>query len=266
MGAGYHLNQASPLLHSIDIGDSLWAFTRNKDKRYILAAELVIKAKTQNPPNFRYGRFRVWGDIKHSRYFVTEQQPSVELVLRNLSCTINSRVLGQSFQGRAAVKSITQEDHLLLLSIAKDLPLDSRARILPEERLEAILLLGDPESISRLIVDENPGMAERRRNYLYKQVPSRNPRLAGELQEMYDGRCQICLWHPRQAYKDSLCHSHHIQWLSRGGDDVLGNLALVCPNHHAAIHRLDAPLDYADMAFVFDTQREKLMANVHLGS
>ena len=27
-----------------------------------------------------------------------------------------------------------------------------------------------------------------------------------------------------------------IQWLSRGGDDTLENLMLVCPNHHAAIH------------------------------
>ena len=28
MGAGYHLNQANPLMHQIDLGDSLWAFTR----------------------------------------------------------------------------------------------------------------------------------------------------------------------------------------------------------------------------------------------
>lgn len=36
MGAGYHLNQANPLLHSIDIGDSLWAFTRSKIGDYVL--------------------------------------------------------------------------------------------------------------------------------------------------------------------------------------------------------------------------------------
>jgi 5-methylcytosine-specific restriction protein A len=76
MGAGYHLNQANPLLHKIEIGDSLWAFTRNKDGRYVLATELVIKAKTENPPNFRYGRYRVWGDIHRSRYFQVDNQPS----------------------------------------------------------------------------------------------------------------------------------------------------------------------------------------------
>lgn len=44
MGAGYHLNQANPMLHEIDIGDSLWAFTRSKLGTYVLAAELVVKA------------------------------------------------------------------------------------------------------------------------------------------------------------------------------------------------------------------------------
>lgn len=58
MGAGYHLNQANPLLRQVDLGDSLWAFTRNRHGRYVLAAELVIKAKTETPPNFRYGRYR----------------------------------------------------------------------------------------------------------------------------------------------------------------------------------------------------------------
>ena len=67
-GAGYHLNQANPLLHAIEIGDSLWAFTRRPDGQYVLAAELVIRAKTLNPPTFRYGRYRVWGDLRRSRY------------------------------------------------------------------------------------------------------------------------------------------------------------------------------------------------------
>jgi hypothetical protein len=69
MGAGYHLNQASPLLHKIEIGDSLWAFTRRRDGIYVLAAELIVKAKTTNPPNFRYGKYRVWGDINYSSTF-----------------------------------------------------------------------------------------------------------------------------------------------------------------------------------------------------
>jgi 5-methylcytosine-specific restriction enzyme A len=35
-GAGYHLNQANPLMHEINMGDSLWAFTRRRDVARIL--------------------------------------------------------------------------------------------------------------------------------------------------------------------------------------------------------------------------------------
>lgn len=142
MGAGYHLNQANSLMHQIDLGDSLWAFTRALDGRYVLAAELVVRAKTLNPPNFRYGRYRVWGDLRKSRYFKVEGQPSVEQIIRNLSCRTNAPILGQSFQGNAAVRFITLEDQDILTAVARNLPLEPRARLLPEERLEAALLLG----------------------------------------------------------------------------------------------------------------------------
>jgi integrase len=96
LGAGYHLNQSNPLLHQIEIGDSLWAFTRAKNGDYVLAADLVIKAKTINPPNFRYGRYRVWGDLKNSRYFKVDNQPR-----REDESNIDFRrriVVGQVFQ------------------------------------------------------------------------------------------------------------------------------------------------------------------------
>jgi 5-methylcytosine-specific restriction protein A len=265
MGAGFHLNQANPLMHKIDIGDSLWAFTRNKEGRYVLAVELIVKAKTHNPPNFRYGRYRIWGDINLSRYFQVDDQPSIEQILRSLSCHINSNILGQSFQGYAAVKTITFEDNQKLLLFANNLPIESRARILPEERLEAILLLGDTQAVERLIIKEQPGLAKKRIQYLYTQAPTRNPKLSEELQEIYDGQCQICLWQPQKTYNSYLCHAHHIQWISRGGEDAIENLALVCPNHHAAIHKVDAPFDFIDLAFVFNRKREKLSLNVHLG-
>lgn len=264
MGAGYHLNQANPLLHQIQLGESLWAFTRNKEDKYVLAAELVIKAKTLNPPNYRYGRYRVWGDIDCSRYFRVDGQPSIEQVIRRLSPKATALSLGQSFQGNAAVRLLNREDHEILKTLSNDLPQEPRACILPEERLEAILLLGDPKEVEKLIVEEKPGMAEARRAYLYSQAPTRNHRLVEELQEKYEGRCQICLWHPHQQYRHLLCHAHHIQWLSRGGEDELQNMVLVCPNHHAAIHRVDAPLDYLDLAFDFYTHREQVMLNSHL--
>jgi 5-methylcytosine-specific restriction protein A len=263
-GAGYHLNQASPVMHSIDIGDSLWAFTRAAGGRYVLAAELVVRAKTLNPPGFRYGRFRVWGDLSRSRYFRADDAPSADQLIRSLSCRADAEILGRSFQGHAAVRLLTGHDHLVLASAARTLPLEPRARILPEERLEASLLLGDSAAVETLISEERAGVAEQRAVYLFTQAPARNRDLVRLLQEMYRGRCQICLWSPKDEYGQWLCQGHHLQWLSRGGADVIENMALVCPNHHSAIHACDAPLDYSDMAFDFHTHREPIRACSHL--
>ena len=264
MGAGYHLNQANPLLHKIEVGDSLWAFTRRRDGIYVLAAELIVKAKTINPPNFRYGQYRVWGDIDYSRYFQVENQPSIENIIRSLSCQVNAKILGMSFQGWSAIKQISSKDVEILRMLARELHLEPRARILNEDKLEAMLLLGDIEAVKNLVRDEKPGIAEERRRYFYTQAPTRNRNLVEELQEIYSGKCQICQWSPIDVYGKELCHGHHIQWLSRGGVDELQNMVLVCPNHHAAIHKLDAPLDYADFSFDFGTHRELLSFRHHL--
>lgn len=263
-GAGYNLNQANKILHSAALGDSLWAFTRNKLGTYALAAELIIKAKTSNPPNFRYGKYRVWGDIALSRYFKVSDQPDCEEIIRKFNIKANAIRLGQSFQGISAVRFISQNEHLILKKFAKDFPLEPRARILPEEKLEATLLLGDPKEIEQLIVDEKPGITKKRQEYLYQQAPKRNQNIVSDLQKMYHGRCQICLWNPAVDYQENLCHAHHIKWLSRGGDDDISNIILVCPNHHAAIHRIDAPLDFSDFAFDFRDHREKVQINLHL--
>jgi 5-methylcytosine-specific restriction enzyme A len=70
---------------------------------------------------------------------------------------------------------------------------------------------------------------------------------------------------PNTRYGLRLCHGHHIQWLSRGGEDELDNMVLICPNHHAAIHRDDAPFDYATLAFTFSrAPAERLLVNEHL--
>ena len=259
LGAGYHLNQANPLLHEIEAGDSLWAFTRASTGGYALAAQLVVRAKTTNPPNYRYGRYRVWGDLRLSRYFRVDGQPNLEWVLRNLSCRPDAAVLGHAFQGRAAVRRTTAEDHRILCAAARNLALEPRARILPEERLEAALLADDAARVASLVRQEAHGIAEARAEYLYRQAPARSKNLA-----LYDGRCQVCAWDPHQVYAEELCHAHHLQWLSRGGEDELANMALVCPNHHAAIHRCDAPFDFHERAFLFPDHSEPLALNRHL--
>lgn len=263
MGAGYNLSQANPLLHQINVGDSLWAFTRTSNGDYVFAAELSIRFKTQNPPNFRYGRYRLWGDLRESRYFKVEGQPDAEEIIRSLSCKTDADVLGRAFQGRAAVRLISDVDHRILRAVTRNLSLEPRASILPEERLEETLLLGDEQAVEYLLRGENPGIVQRRREYLSRQAPTRNKQLVKNLQELYDGRCQICLWNPRDVYSASLCQGHHVHWLSRGGEDDKGNMVLICPNHHSAVHRCDAQLDYSDMSFDFGNHEEPLQLILH---
>lgn len=266
-GAGYHLNQGNPLLHELDLGDSLWAFTRSSKGAYALAAELVVRAKTLNPSTFRYGKYRVWGDLERSRYFRVEDQDDLENVLRSVSGRTSAKVLARAFQGHAAVCRIDETAHRVLTQIADKLRLETRAQILPEERLETVLRLGDASDIERLIRVEQPGIIESRRTYLYERLPARNRRLVQELQKMYQGKCQICLWDPRGSYGQPLCEGHHIVWLSRGGNDELANMALICPNHHRAVHSCDAPLDYHDLTFCFgDLKRERLQMNHHISA
>ena len=135
-GAAYHLNQSNPLLHEIDLGDSLWAFTRTPAGAYVLATELIVRAKTMNSHGYHYGPYRLWGDLTRSRYFQIEGQPDISEQVRRLSVRASAPVIGRSFQGHAAVRRLTSADHQVLVAYAQHLPLEPRARLLPEEELE----------------------------------------------------------------------------------------------------------------------------------
>jgi 5-methylcytosine-specific restriction protein A len=217
-----------------------------------------------NPKGYRYGPYRVWGDLRRSRYFRIDDQPDISTLIRSLNVKAKADVLGQSFQRKAAVRPLEQSDHLRLLVYAQELPPEPRARLLPEERLEALLLAGDESAVLRLLQDYPAGIAERRRRYLMRQMVQRDRHLVEQLREMYSGECQICGWAPRHTYGTELCEAHHIRWLSRGGDDNLGNLVLICPNHHRAIHSCDAPFDFGLNAFIFVGASEKLLPLRHV--
>ncbi|MER3485957.1 MAG: hypothetical protein C4345_08320 [Chloroflexota bacterium] len=42
-------------------------------------------------------------------------------------------------------------------------------------------------------------------------------------------------------------NAHHIVYLARGGRDELGNILLVCSNHHRVIHAAKAVFDFKDL-------------------
>lgn len=267
----FHLNQRSPLLHEVAEGESLWAFTRNSRGAFVLAAELVITAKGLNSPAWteRYGPFRVWGSMSESAYFDAERGADVQPLLRTLSPKIQAARLGQSFQGRAAVRRLTVEDHLRLSAFARGLPLHPRvhpdgrrdvARALVDEELSVELGLPDGRPSLPLWLSEGPPPPM----FTQSRVYARDGALVQWLQRQYEGRCQICGWDPSAVYHRQLCEGHHIQWLSRGGWDTLDNLILLCPNHHRAVHSLDATLDFADLTWRFGGRQEPTQLNAHL--
>lgn len=263
-GASFHLNQGSARLHEVAIGESLWAFTRAADGTYVVAAELVVRAKTSNPSGYRYGPYRVWGDLVDSRYFRVDGQASIEPVIRSLSLRPKEGVvLGRSFQGHAAVRQIQAADDVLMRAACRGLPLEPRARLMPEAPLELSLQgVGVPPM---LLADGELGISPSRRRQLMRDVPRRSRALIRQLHERYHGRCQICQWEPASVYGSDVTEGHHLQWLSRGGVDELGNLILLCPNHHRAVHACDAHIDYAGLYMDFGRGlREPLRLPGHL--
>lgn len=72
------------------------------------------------------------------------------------------------------------------------------------------------EVARNFLARETPAVHERRLRYLYEVIDIRRAREnVIRLQEMYRGRCQICLFDPISRYGHRLCHGHHIHWLSR---------------------------------------------------
>ncbi|MFH1464630.1 MAG: HNH endonuclease signature motif containing protein [Pseudomonadota bacterium] len=270
-GGGYHLNQRSSGLHRIALGESLWAFTRRPDDgAYVLVAELIAKARTINHPRlareYRYGPYRLWGDLRRSRYFLPQGQPPIDQVIRSLSLDVRTSAIGRSFQGPGAVRSITAADSALLAQVANQLQPDHRARLYPEDRFTALAIAGGADEVERLMAAESSS-PEERWEYHYGPARALVKRRTGELRGRYRDRCQLCGWSGLDSYGHEVCEAHHMHWLSRGGPDTLENLVLLCPNHHRVIHRSDAVFDYQDNAFVFDERhREALRLVGHLGA
>lgn len=72
-GAGFHFNFIQQRLHTaIEVGERLWLVTGRpsaRGTRDVLIGILTISAKTFNPPDYKYGRYRVWGNLANSAYY-----------------------------------------------------------------------------------------------------------------------------------------------------------------------------------------------------
>ena len=158
-GAGFHFNSRDPRLHSVlNRGDTLWVLTRIHDplhgNGYRLAAKLVIRAKTINAPNYKYGPYRVWGDINTSSYFRVRENADDDVfeLLRRLPLesgtfgNCDRITIGQAYQTKRA---LPEEANQLLTEFSRYLVDEPRARLVPDERRLEEAMLGDEDETRR---------------------------------------------------------------------------------------------------------------------
>ena len=268
-GAGFHFNSNQSRLHSeIAIGERLWLVTGRPSPTgscYQLVAKLTITAKTFNSPGYKYGYYRLWGDIHNSQYYSTDS-PALNDLLIMLKFATGKQISSQAYIGQAlqTIRVLTLEDTGLLVSFSAELALEPRAYQLADEvALETSLERGE-KAVHEVVSHYHAGTSDLRRSAL-RNLYSRNRVLATELQGFYQGRCQLCGFDPQLLYGVNACSAHHIIYLSRGGQDELQNMLLVCPNHHQIIHAANAAFDFKDLHYIFNNgRREPLVLNRHL--
>ncbi|GMA49340.1 hypothetical protein GCM10025857_06970 [Alicyclobacillus contaminans] len=75
-------------------------------------------------------------------------------------------------------------------------------------------------------------------------VYERNEFIAEYAKRCAKGICQLCD-QPAPFSKNGVpfLEVHHIEWLSRGGEDTVENTVALCPNCHRKMHILDLPAD-----------------------
>jgi len=123
------------------------------------------------------------------------------------------------------------------------------AAIYPEDEFEARLVHGDVAGPP--VMREGRDHLDVRQRYLYETVgPPRARKPVERLQRLYQGRCQVCGYDRVARYGHPLCHRHHIQRLSSGGEGTRLFLATPtllasrCPPRSSAFRLPQAQLLY----------------------
>jgi hypothetical protein len=232
-GAGFNFNSKQSRLHSaIDVGETLWLFTALKAPRSFLAAKLVVRSKTLNAPGYRYGKYRVWGDLARSRYFHVcpdvPQDEAFELLrgLPLLSGSLAKATRATLPQARQTIRGVTPEGHRLLEAFAKVLATEERAFAVIDEYTLERGLTADEGWLAELLRREHTGASAERVERLLAGV-RRDRRLVRELHELYGGRCQVCAFDSPAVYGVPSAEGHHLVELSRSREDKLANGVLL---------------------------------------
>ncbi len=125
-------------------GDSLWLITGRQEVgrpglAYYVAARLVVRSKTLNPPGYKYGSYRIWGDLTQSRYYQVSTYEASQL-LRGLAFATNKPIGSAAVEPAQALqtmRSLTPATHACSRPGAATCRCEPAAyTILPEQQLK----------------------------------------------------------------------------------------------------------------------------------
>lgn len=128
-------------------------------------------------------------------------------------------------------------------------PLSGKAPVITEEQAKALyeskikkaktLKLRDLAKIAQRA--KGPVKTRQSQTNIY----DRDPWVSEYAKRRADGICQLCeLPAPfKNKQGQPFLESHHIIWLSKGGDDSVENTVALCPNCHKKMHVLDLKTD-----------------------
>ena len=98
-----------------------------------------------------------------------------------------------------------------------------------------------------------------------KTVPSvqreRDPYVSEHVKRRANGMCDLCNMHaPFDDKKGKpYLESHHVVWLSEGGEDTIDNAVALCPNCHKKMHIVNDPNDVKALVAALGYYKQKDM-------
>jgi hypothetical protein len=126
-GFGYAFNSNQSRLHSVtDIGEDVFVVSgirKESGLEIYLMAHLIIKEKAYNPPDHKYGRYRIVADEDKSKYFSLDAEPITPLLpeLTSINHFGEEHIdkYAQSFQ---TLRKLNGHDAQILKRFADSLP------------------------------------------------------------------------------------------------------------------------------------------------
>lgn len=86
-----------------------------------------------------------------------------------------------------------------------------------------------------------------------------------QLKELYHYKCQICGHTFNDLYSSYYAEAHHIEFFAETHNNNAGNIIILCPNHHRAIHLLRPEFDRSSLSWSYPNgTTEVLKYNLHL--